>query len=111
MSAEPARMTAAAAHQRHVFASTRGRERVSLDVPSGIDATTGETPGVAVLARATLTLALPKTGCGSPAAGELWLADLGIPMSVYDAVGVPYADPIGARWRVWLRIHPRPNQE
>jgi NAD(P)H-hydrate repair Nnr-like enzyme with NAD(P)H-hydrate epimerase domain len=71
MSAEPARMTAAAAHQRHVFASTRGRERVSLDVPSGIDATTGETPGVAVLARATLTLALPKTGCGSPAVARV----------------------------------------
>jgi GH15 family glucan-1,4-alpha-glucosidase len=31
MSAEPARMTAAAAHQRHVFASTRGRERAGAE--------------------------------------------------------------------------------
>jgi len=34
---------------------------VSLDVPSGIDATTGETLGTAVRPETTITLALPKT--------------------------------------------------
>ncbi|MCL7419056.1 MAG: NAD(P)H-hydrate epimerase, partial [Halalkalicoccus sp.] len=35
---------------------------LSLDVPSGIDATSGETSGEAVVPDRTLTLALPKTG-------------------------------------------------
>ena len=35
---------------------------VALDVPSGVDATTGDSPGAHVRAAATMTLALPKTG-------------------------------------------------
>jgi NAD(P)H-hydrate epimerase len=61
---------------------------ISLDVPSGLDATTGDTPGDAVQAVTTLTLALPKTGLVSPLAGDLWLADLGIPSEVYATAGV-----------------------
>lgn len=38
---------------------------VSLDVPSGVDATTGERAGVAVEADHVVTLALPKTGLAS----------------------------------------------
>lgn len=61
---------------------------VSLDVPSGIDATTGAAPGVYVAATTTMTLALPKTGLDTAAAGRLWLADIGIPREVYRRVGV-----------------------
>ena len=61
---------------------------LSLDVPSGVDATTGETPGVHVLADRTLTLALPKTGLAGPSVGELWLGDIGIPGEVYRRVGI-----------------------
>lgn len=61
---------------------------LSLDVPSGVDATTGETPGVHVLADRTLTLALPKTGLLGPLVGELWLGDIGIPGEVYRRVGI-----------------------
>ena len=61
---------------------------LSLDLPSGLDATTGRAPGKHVTANRTLTLGLPKTGLGVPAVGELWLADIGIPAGVYRQAGV-----------------------
>jgi NAD(P)H-hydrate epimerase len=65
---------------------------VSLDVPSGLDATTGEPGDPTVLAAATLTLGLPKAGLGVSGAaahvGELYLADIGIPPAAYEALGV-----------------------
>jgi NAD(P)H-hydrate epimerase len=65
---------------------------LSLDLPSGLDATTAEAPGVVVRPERTLTLALPKTGLrGLP--GELYLADIGIPPAVYDSIGAPYRAP------------------
>jgi NAD(P)H-hydrate epimerase len=71
---------------------------VSLDVPSGIDATTGETLGEAVAPARTVTLALPKTGLDAPT-GELYLADISIPRTVYDRLGIEYEPPFGdADW-------------
>ncbi len=62
---------------------------VSLDVPSGVDSTSGFTPGVAVMADSTLTLALPKVGLGlSPNTGRLHLADISVPVGVYRQIGV-----------------------
>lgn len=61
---------------------------VSLDVPSGLDATTGATPGAAVNANATVTLAAPKTGLlGSEHVGELFVADISVPPDVIVRVG------------------------
>ncbi|HUX71014.1 MAG TPA: NAD(P)H-hydrate epimerase [Cellulomonadaceae bacterium] len=68
--------------------SSRTNPVISLDVPSGLDSTTGEAAGAFVRASATLTLALPKTGLDVEAVGRLWLADLGIPREVYRRVGV-----------------------
>jgi NAD(P)H-hydrate epimerase len=62
---------------------------LALDVPSGVDATTGETPGVAVKADTTMTLALPKTGLTGRHIGRLLLADIGIPAAVYLRIGRP----------------------
>ena len=60
---------------------------LALDVPSGLDATTGEAHGPAVRAEATMTLALPKTGLTAAAArahvGDLYLADIGVPPALY----------------------------
>jgi NAD(P)H-hydrate epimerase len=65
---------------------------ISLDVPSGIDASTGERLGAAVSADLTLALALPKrgteTGEGRRFAGTRYLADIGIPASVFAELGV-----------------------
>lgn len=67
--------------------SAHGRV-VSLDVPSGLDTATGETPGVHVVADATLTLAMPKLGLrGRPEVGRLFVGDISVPAAVYDAFG------------------------
>ena len=66
---------------------------LSLNVPSGIDATTGENPGVAVNARWTMTLALPKTGLCRENTGALYLADIGIPLAVYEKLSLNYLSP------------------
>jgi len=60
---------------------------LSLDVPSGIDATTGIARRPAIKAAVTMTLALPKEGLRKEAArelvGELYLADIGVPPRLY----------------------------
>jgi NAD(P)H-hydrate epimerase len=65
---------------------------ISLDLPSGIDASTGEKPGDAVIADMTLALALPKRGTeigdGRRSAGIRYLADIGIPASVFVELGI-----------------------
>lgn len=61
---------------------------VSLDVPSGIDGDTGRAPGRAVVADETVTLALPKPGLGAAQSGDIWLADLGIPVGVFKRAGI-----------------------
>lgn len=73
---------------------------ISLDLPSGVDADTGEAPGAAVTAAATLTLALPKPGifraAGRERAGRIYLGDLGLPAALFRRlgleVGTPFAD-------------------
>lgn len=74
---------------------------VSLDVPSGTNAATGEAPGVAVEPDRTVTLALPKTGLAA-VGGDLRLVDLSIPSTVYDRLDVEYDDPFGDRFAVPL---------
>ena len=67
-------------------ANNSGVPILSLDLPSGLNATTGVPGNPTVKASATLTLALPKTGLFAPAArefvGDLYLADIGIPFEV-----------------------------
>jgi len=79
---------------------------VSLDVPSGVDATSGEAPGVHVDPDVTLTLALPKTGL-SLASYDIFLADLSIPPAVFEEVGVSYEPPFGDGFVVELTAERR----
>ncbi|TET97605.1 MAG: NAD(P)H-hydrate epimerase [Anaerolineales bacterium] len=60
---------------------------VALDIPSGIDATTGESPGISIRADRTVTLALPKRGL-DPSRYDLYLTDIGIPPEVYLPLGI-----------------------
>jgi len=59
------------------------RPVVSIDIPSGLDADTGQVHGVAVKATKTVTLVLPKRGLfegeGPQHSGEIEVADIGIP--------------------------------
>lgn len=71
------------------WANGSNADVVALDVPSGLDSTTGETPGSAISAAATMTIALPKTGLAqSDLVGELYLADISVPRGVYSSLGV-----------------------
>jgi NAD(P)H-hydrate epimerase len=60
---------------------------LALDTPSGIDTTTGTVFDPAIRATATMTLALPKAGLRAPGVealvGELYLADISVPPSLY----------------------------
>jgi len=65
---------------------------LSLDVPSGLDATTGQVFEPHIQAAATLTLALPKTGLfeesSKSSVGELFLADISVPPALYENLGL-----------------------
>ncbi len=62
---------------------------LSLDAPSGLDTASGHVASPAVGASATMTLAMPKAGLrGQSIVGELHLADISVPPSVYDRIGV-----------------------
>jgi len=70
-------------------ANASGRPILALDLPSGMNATTGEAYDPCIKAIATITLALPKTGFLTPGAspyiGSLYLADISIPQKVYQS--------------------------
>jgi NAD(P)H-hydrate epimerase len=76
-----------------------GRRVLALDVPSGLELTTGVIRSPCIRAAATLTLALPKEGLRAPGApevvGDLYLADISVPSFVYRRLGLDYASPFG----------------
>jgi NAD(P)H-hydrate epimerase len=69
------------------WANTEPAPILALDTPSGIDTTTGTVFDPAIRATATMTLALPKAGLRAPGVealvGELYLADISVPPSLY----------------------------
>ena len=75
------------------WSASAGAPILALDVPSGMDATSGDVHNSTVRATATLTLALPKTGLVSDPAdayvGELYLADIGVPPRLYSEIDLP----------------------
>lgn len=82
------------------FLNRAARSIVSLDLPSGLDPDTGTAAGIAITARATLTLALPKPGLltatGAARVGRLYLADLGLPSALYTSLGIDVGRPFSA---------------
>jgi hydroxyethylthiazole kinase-like uncharacterized protein yjeF len=85
--------------------------RMALDVPSGVDATRGAVPGVAVRATRTLEFIAPKAGLHTGAAldhvGELEISGLELPRTMYDGI-VPQAELlVPGQLRAWLRARRR----
>jgi NAD(P)H-hydrate epimerase len=81
---------------------------LSLDLPSGVDGDSGELFTPHVQAAATLSPALPKRGLlveeARLACGDLYLGDAGVPLALYEELGLavtPFfgGDPI-VRWDV-----------
>jgi len=75
------------------WANSRKAPILALDVPSGVDSTTGTAFDPAIHATATMTLALPKEGLRGTGVqahvGELYLADIGVPILLYqEALGL-----------------------
>ena len=62
--------------------------KLALDVPSGMDSTSGRVFDPAIEADATMTLALPKQGLEHADVGELFLADISVPPAVYRSMGL-----------------------
>lgn len=66
---------------------------VAADVPSGVDADTGETAGPAVVSDHTVMFGGAKPGlvcgAGSACAGRLWLGGLGLPAAGVESLGRP----------------------
>ncbi|KAF9348755.1 enhancer of mRNA decapping [Mortierella sp. NVP85] len=79
---------------------------LSLDMPSGVNGTTGQGDKTkfCVRPRWTLCLGAPKAGCRSRSTtGELFLADLGIPRTCWKKAGVKgWGVPWGADFLVGL---------
>ena len=82
-------------------------EVLSVDLPSGLDADTGEVLGECVRAHHTLMLGVAKAGCLAPGArhwvGRGWLADIGIPREAYvraglEAPGWRAPEPLEVEW-------------
>lgn len=92
-----------------------GRPVVAVDVPSGLDSTTGKVSSSCVKATHTVTFGLPKVGLllypGAAYVGELIVADIGIPRSllVDEAfkLNLSTADEI----RTWIPVRTRDSHK
>jgi len=60
---------------------------LAVDIPSGLDATSGEPNDPCIVAKATITMGFPKTGFLNPKCrryvGQLYLADVSLPIETY----------------------------
>ena len=72
--------------------NSSGLRVIAVDVPSGLDADSGLAYAPSVEAHTTITLGLPKPGLligdGPRLSGEVWVADIGVPLEAYAAIGV-----------------------
>ena len=69
-----------------------GQPVLSVDIPSGVDATTGQAYAPAVWADATCTLTAMKAGLwdssGREHAGDIFVADIGMPVAAWRRCGI-----------------------
>jgi hydroxyethylthiazole kinase-like uncharacterized protein yjeF len=77
-----------------------GAPVLALDLPTGIDPTTGSTDGNVVHATATIALGRPKLGCfldpARAAVGALWCAPLGMRDEDADGIDEPRTEALSA---------------
>lgn len=88
---------------------------VAVDLPSGLDADTGQALGVCVQAERTVTIGLPKRGLllhpGAEFAGKLEIADIGFPKSVVDAQHIGVNLLTAREAAQWLPPRPRASHK
>ena len=81
-----------AAEEMIAYVNNSGAQVLSLDNPSGVDLDTGYIHKPCIKAEATMTLALPKKILFQESVkekrGELYLADIGVPLELYEEEGL-----------------------
>ena len=84
---------------------------LSVDLPSGLDADTGNPLGTCVQADRTVTIGLPKRGLlvhpGAERTGKLEIADIGFPEQVIDAQDIKVNWTTASQAEQW--VPPRPS--
>jgi NAD(P)H-hydrate epimerase len=91
------------------FANSLAVPLVAVDIPSGINGTSGDAPGEAVIADYTVTIGAPKLGLlfhpGKSYAGEVTVVDIGFPDEIIAKHGsdVYLLDRIEAAYRLPFR--------
>jgi NAD(P)H-hydrate epimerase len=91
------------------FLNSQRKPLVAVDIPSGVNGTTGEAPGEAIMADCTVTIGAPKMGLlfhpGKSYAGEVTVVDIGFPQEIIDkhASEVFLLDRIEAAYRLPFR--------
>jgi len=90
---EPARGAVLAAIREVNRLRAAGARVLAVDLPSGLDADTGEPMGEAVRAQVTVTMVAPKPGLlllrAQAYAGEVVVGDIGAPVELLHELGVP----------------------
>ena len=83
---------------------------LSVDLPSGLDADTGNPLGTCVQADRTVTIGLPKRGLlvhpGAEFAGKLEVVDIGFPEQVVDAQNIKVHWTTAAAASEWVPLRP-----
>jgi hydroxyethylthiazole kinase-like uncharacterized protein yjeF len=78
-----------------------GKPVIAIDIPSGLDADTGVAYAPTVHATTTVTLGLPKPGLlkgdGPRVSGGVLVADIGVPLEAYAALGISVPADLFAR--------------
>ncbi len=78
---------------------------LAIDLPSGLDASSGHRHDPCVMATDTGMLGAPKAGClavaAATATGRLWLGTIGLPPAAFEAVG---AAPPALRDGEWIPV-------
>jgi NAD(P)H-hydrate epimerase len=73
------------------LANVARRPTLALDIPSGLDPSSGVPNRPCVVANSTITLGFPKLGFLNPESrkyvGELWLCDISLPRRLYASQG------------------------
>ncbi len=94
-------------------ANAAGTKLLAVDIPSGLDPTSGEPRTPCIRAAATVALGFPKTGFlnpdSRPYVGDLYLGDVSIPIQTYRRMSCA-SSPFEKEEvvRVWQSVEPAP---